>query len=133
MTVVAFKAIWDIAMLLVVATLTVLLSVGTRELFKFTCWSRVTVSTRLSESIHSWDTHGSVGVLVTVNTVDLYRSMLLTVTHGTERHQVIIIVFSRVVRMKNFMTLLARKTMFATRGFKIFKLSDMTLTTLCGQ
>ncbi len=52
-----------------------------------------------------------------VDAVNLDRSMLLTVAHRTEGHQVVIVVFARIVRMKDFMTLLTGKAMFAARVF----------------
>ena len=117
MTIVTFRAIRDIAMFLVVAALATLFSVSTRELFKFIRWSGMTISTRFGKPIHSRNAQRSMRILMTVNTVDLYRSMLLTMTSRTKRHQIFIIVFSRIVRMKDFVALLTRKAMFAAGVF----------------
>ena len=115
--IVALRTIWNIAMFFVVTALAVLLSVSTRKLFELFDWSRMTISTCFGKSIHGWNTQRCVRILMTVDTVNLNRPMLLTVAHRTERHQLVIIVFSRIVRMKNFMTFLTGKAMFTARGF----------------
>ena len=113
-TIVAFKAIRDIAVFLVVAALTVLFSGGARKLFKLICWAGMTIRTCLGKSIHCRNAQWSVRILMTVNTVGLYRPMLLTMAHRAERHQIVIIVFSRIIRMKDFVALLTGEAMFAT-------------------
>jgi len=117
MTIMAFRAIRDVAMFLMVAALASLFRVSTRKLFKFTCWPRMTISTRLGKPIHSRNAQRSMRILMTVNTVDLHRSMLLAMTHSAERHQIVIIVFSRIVRMKDFVAFLTGKAMFAAGVF----------------
>ena len=104
-------------MFFVVTALAVLLSVSTRKLFELFDWSRMTISTCFGKSIHGWNTQRCVRILMTVETINLNRPMLLTVAHCTERHQFIIVVFSRAVCVKNIMTFLTSKAMLAARDF----------------
>ena len=68
---------------------------------------------------------------MTIEAVDLNRTMLLPVTGRTKRHQFVIIVFTRVIRMKNFVTLLASEAVFAPGILKVGKLAGVALTAFC--
>ena len=104
-------------MFFVMAALAVLLGVGARKLVEFIDWPGMTISAGLGKSLHGWDTQRRMGILMTVETVNLDGPMLLTVAHRAEWHQLVIVVFARAVCVNNFMTFLAGKAMFATRGF----------------
>lgn len=127
--IVTFRTVRDIAMFLVVTTLAFLLRVRARELLQLLSWPFMAIGTRLAESVHRRNPQWRVGILMTVNAVNLLWPMLLTVASGTEWHQIVVIIFSRTVGMKDFMTFLAGKAMFATRIFQVCKLANMTLST----
>ena len=129
MAIVTLRTARDIAVFLVVATLAFLLRVRARKLFQLLGWPFVAISTRLAESVHRRNPQWRVGILMTVNAVNLLWPMLLTVASGTEWHQIVVIIFSRTVGMKDFMTFLAGKAMFATRIFQVCELTNMTFRT----
>jgi hypothetical protein len=70
-------------------------------------------------------------VLVTAEAIGLLWAVLLAMTGRTKRHQLVVVVFTRVVCVKNLVTLLTGKSMFATGIFQVGKLAHMALTTLC--
>ena len=70
-------------------------------------------------------------ILVTAEAIGLLGAVLLTMTGRTNRHQLVIIVFTRAVCVKNLVTLLTGESMLATGIFQVGKLAHMTLTTLC--
>ena len=69
-------------------------------------------------------------VLVAADTICLLRAMLLAMTSRTERHEFVIVIFTRVVCVKNLVALLAGKSMFTSGSFQIGKLAHMALATL---
>lgn len=132
MAIMAFRATRNIAMLFMMAVLTVLLSMGTRKFIKFVDWPCMTIGAGFAQPIHGRNHQRSMGVLVAVETIDLYRSMLLAVAGGAERHQGVVVVFPRVICMKHFMTLLAGKAVLTAGVFQICKLSGVTLAAFGG-
>ena len=70
-------------------------------------------------------------VLVTAEAIGLLWAVLLAMTGRTKRHQLVVVVFTRVVCVKNLVTLLTGESMFATGNFQVGKLGHMALTTLC--
>lgn len=89
----------------------------------------MTIRTRLAKTAHSRNLPWCVRVPVTIKAVDMLLTMLRAMACRTNRHQIVIIVFTRVVCMKNLMTFLTGKAMFATGILQARKLPFMTLTT----
>lgn len=71
-------------------------------------------------------------ILVTAETIRLRRPMLLTVARSALGHQCIVIVFARVIGVKDLMALLAGKSMFAAGLLQICKLAGMALAAFHG-
>lgn len=68
---------------------------------------------------------------MTTDAVSLLWAVLLAVAGCTERHQLLVVVFTGVICVKDLMALLAIKAMFATRILEIGKLAQVALSTLC--
>lgn len=74
---------------------------------------------------------GCMRVLVTAAAIGLLWTVLLAMTRPTKRHQFVVVVFTRAIGVKNFVTLLTGKSMLAAGIFQIGKLTHMALATLC--
>ena len=74
-----FKAVRDVAVLLMMATLATLLRVCTRELLQFIGRTRMTVGASFAELFHRRDLQRRMGVLVTTKTLSLLGAMGLSV------------------------------------------------------
>jgi len=126
-TVVTFKAVWYVAMTLVVTGLTPLLAVGTGERLEFSGRAGMAVRANLGQAIVSRKFAWRMRVLVAVAAVRLAGAMSQPVASAADGHQCVVIVLARAVGVKNLMTLLAGKTVFAASLLKISKLRGMTL------
>ena len=131
MTIMTFKAVRYVAVLLMMAILAPLFSVGTRELLQLFCRSGMTIRTSTAKTLHRRNQQGRMRVLMAIKAVGLLRPMLLPMARGAQRHQVVIIVFARAVCVENLVTFLAGKAMFATGSLQMGKLARMALTTFC--
>lgn len=118
-------------MLLMMATLATLLRVSTRELNQLFGRTGMAIRASLAQALHSRHLQGCMGIFMTIEAIDLHRPMLLTVTGRTERHQFVIIVFARAIRVKNFMTLLAGKAVLAAGVLQVRKLAGVALPAFC--
>lgn len=131
MSFVAFQTIRDIAVFLVVATLAILLRMHTGKLSQLLLGTRMAISTGRTQALHSRNTERGMRVLVTAEAIGLLGAVLLAMTGRTKRHQLVVIVFTRTVGVKNLMTLLTGESMLTTGIFQVGKLAHMALTTIC--
>lgn len=69
-------------------------------------------------------------ILMTSQAIRLLGAMRLPVAGSTLRHDSIIIVLARVIRMEHFMTLLTGEPVFAAGLSQVCKLSDVALATI---
>ena len=65
-------------------------------------------------------------------TIKLFWAMLLTMTGGTQRHQLIVVVLARAICVKDFVAFLAGKTMLASSLLQIVELPYVALPTPSG-
>lgn len=126
-TFVTLRAFRNRAVLVMMTGLATLFTVSAGKLCQFLGRTGVAIGTGLAEPLDSRNNPWRMRIAVTIEAIGLLWPMLLAMAGRAERHQLGIVVSQRVVCVKNFMALLAGKTMFTTRTLQIGKLSDVTL------
>jgi hypothetical protein len=58
--------------------------------------------------------------------------MLLAMTSRTNRHQLVIVVFTGAIGVKNLVALLTREAVLAPGGLQVVELAHVALSTICG-
>ena len=130
MALMAFEAVRDIAVTVVVTAITTLLRMSAGKSRQRLSRCGMAVGTDQSELLKSRCALRCMRVLVTIGAGDLFRPMRLSMTACAARHQFRIIILERIIHVKKLVALLAGKTMQATGIFQVGILVDMTLTAI---
>ena len=117
-------------MTLMVASLTTLLRMCTRELLQVCRRAAVTVSTSLTQTFLGRHLERRMRVAMTFETGRLLGSMRKVMTLTALGHQVVIVVLAWIVSVKLLVAVQAGKAMLTAITLQIGILHDMTLTAL---
>lgn len=126
-TVVTFKAVGYVAMLLMVTGLTTLLTMGAGQRLEFCGRAGMTVRTNLCQPIVGRQLARSMRVLVAIAAVRLAGPVAQTVAGTADGHQRVVIILARAVSVEEKVTLLAGEPVFAASLLEVRKLRGMTL------
>ena len=132
MAIVTLRAIRNISVPVMMTALTAQLGMHAGEPGQLLFRTGMAVCAGLSQSLHGRDLQRSMRILVTAEAICLLWPVLLAMAGCTERHQLGIVVFTRIIGVEDLVALLAGKTMSATSGFQVLKLIRVALTALCG-
>lgn len=113
MAIVTLRTIRDIAVFFMMTSLTALLRMHAGEPGQFFFGAGMAISAGFTQSLHGRHLQWRMRILVTADAIRLLWTVLLAMTGRTEGHQIGIVVFTRVVCVKNLVALLAGETMLA--------------------